>query len=293
MHLACYCCGWLNLDSGSVAMAKFVLLTTLLHRGHQVGLFGEQESVDLIEPKSCPEYSYVGLPPQLVTRRPGRIASEVQVPSGIMNVATRPIFHRKLRRAVQAAHAQEPFDALIFLRMEAGIKVPGLSTIEWPQSYGKAEAFPAKARFNHRSARQEAIPALLQPVFDRCLREQGQAGGTRPDDLWNGLGTGLYCSRRRCQRCRTAVPLRRGGVHGTPAAEGAPAIVHLGGCDPRKRLDLQVDAFRLVRRQIFDASILVVGRGSKVPRVLRCIDAPDLAGHVCYLPTSRVGKSSA
>ena len=68
-----------------------------------------------------------------------------------------------------------------------------------------------------------------------------------------------------------------------PASE-APLFVHLGRCDPRKRLDLLVAAFRLVRSQAPRAQLRMIGYPGYFPRILRLFDGESGVVYTPQLP---------
>ena len=80
----------------------------------------------------------------------------------------------------------------------------------------------------------------------------------------------------------------------TPGA-AAPVFVHIGRCDPRKRLDLLVAAFREVRVQVPQAQLRIVGRPGYFPQITRLFEGQEGLEYSPHLPheqmTAVLGES--
>jgi len=68
-----------------------------------------------------------------------------------------------------------------------------------------------------------------------------------------------------------------------PGSE-SPLFVHLGRCDPRKRLDLLIAAFRLVRSQLPGAQLRMMGNPGYFPRILQLFDGECGVEYTPQLP---------
>ncbi len=93
--------------------------------------------------------------------------------------------------------------------------------------------------------------------------------GYRPDTIWTvpyPVDTALFAP-----------------ASSEPASE-PPLFVHLGRCDPRKRLDLLVAAFRLVRSQLPGAQLRMIGNPGYFPRILQLFDGERGVEYTPQLP---------
>jgi glycosyltransferase involved in cell wall biosynthesis len=63
-----------------------------------------------------------------------------------------------------------------------------------------------------------------------------------------------------------------------------PHLLHLGRCDPRKRIDLLLDAYRLIREDLPRSRLLAIGRPGRIPQIAELFFQDDLYPDVQYLP---------
>jgi glycosyltransferase involved in cell wall biosynthesis len=286
MRFACF--GWVDSEAGSVASANHLLLETLLERGHEVDLFAEDGFVNPATLQGRQGYRYCPLPTRLVTRLAhGR--DRAIVPLVLLNRATAPPFYRKLRNSVAQAHSRHAYDVLLFLGLRAQCRVDGLPLVEWVQGSSREEA---KA---FRSRRDSLVKAVGWPRYVL------HSNYYRIQQLWDGLTT-TDADLTICGSTWTLDSLARSGHDRRKLAalpypidfdhfslskgrhSPASRILHLGRCDPRKRVDLLLDSFRLVRGQIPQARLTAVGRPGMIEATIEGFAAPDLQGHVTYLP---------
>ena len=285
MRLACF--GWVGGNSGSVAAGNLVLLQTLLDRGHEIHLFGEDGFVDPQELVGRPRYQHHVLPLRTVTRlaRKGTFSA---VLLRVLGQCSFPIFARSLRRRISAAHSRHRYDALVFLGTEAFCRVSGLPVIAWIQGAGQEEARAFRRR------RKMVIAAAGWPRYVLYSTYY------RVDHLANSMTTVTadltICTSRWTRDALMSYKNHDGAVAILPypmdfeqftlaARPSHPGlrILHLGRCDPRKRIDLLVSAFRLVREQFPNAELVAVGRPGVVPRIVDLFGDADLGGRVSYI----------
>ena len=285
LRLACF--GWVDANAGSCATGHYLALDALLARGHEIDLFGEEGFVDPRELCDRPGYRYRALPQRLVTRWAHR-GGRHSVLWTACHMATWPKFARMLHDTVAAEHARIPYDALVFLGISACCRVDGLPVVEWVQGspWEEAAAFRRQRRLivSATSRRRYLLYSAyygVDAVANKLLKNEADlticlskwtqqsliAHGYRPDRLAT-LPYPIDVGRFALSDSRTNHRYR---------------ILHLGRLDPRKRVDLLLDALRLVRQRLPGAELTVVGRPGLVPKIADLLKAPDLAGWVTYV----------
>ena len=285
LRLACF--GWVDAHSGSCATGHYLALKALLVRGHRIDLFGEQGLVDPPELRGHPGYRHHTLPQRLVTRWAHRTGSR-SVLRTAFQMATASKFARRLHDAVAAEHALTPYDALLFLGISASCRVDGLPVVEWLQGspWEEASAF--------RRRRHVIVSAISRPrylLYSTYYRVDAMASKLRKVDAdltivgSNWTKQSLIAHGYRPERLATLpypIDVGRFAFNERATRDGCK-VLHLGRLDPRKRLDLLLDAFRLVLRQLPEATLTVVGRPGLVPKIADLLNAPDLARSVTYV----------
>jgi glycosyltransferase involved in cell wall biosynthesis len=288
VHIACF--GWVDETSGSGATANHILLDTLLRRGHHVTLFGEQGVVDPPLLRQHNEYEYLGLPQRYATSLHRCSSVRLSLPFGVLNKATLPLFIRRLHSSLLELHGRSRFDVLLFLGLPALCTVPGIPVVEWRQGAPREEALA------FRRARKSVVTVTTYLRY--CLFSNYY----RLDHLWSQLLTrpadlticGSNWTRNSListgfDRKRTAVIPYAVDVDQFPLSEAVsdtfPRLLHLGRCDPRKRIDLLLDAFRLVREQTPRPSLMAIGRPGRLPQITKLFFQEDLSPDVHYLPS--------
>ena len=271
MRIAAY--GWVDAHAGSVASANHVLLDHLLRRGHDVTLFGKRDFVDPPALRAYPGYSHepAGLGH---IARPVRAVTDRAALAGVLyNRLREPGNSALVRRAVGRAHAREPFDALLFLGVRATFGVPGLPAVAWPQGPPAVEADAFRA-LRHTNSVRCATPARYWGLTAYHAMRRSAARLARPgpasivcQSRWGARRYEAYGHRDV-----TVIPYPVDLVTFSPGAAGEPrpdepAFLHLGRLDPRKRVDLLLAAFDLVRLAYPKARLDVVGRPGYIPEV--------------------------
>ena len=219
-------------------------LRGLLLRGHEVDFFTEL-SEPLLE---HPAFRVVPLLPRLATRMGGLHPGGPLLHG--MDVVTTSTTMRRLAKLVEAEHGHRRYDAFAFMGMMSQWRLTGIPVLVWEQEAPGGEVDALKSvreliielggryRYSMMRAYQSASTFIrtrghVTPDALLCgsnwAKERFVRAGYKPDTIWTvpyPVDTTLFAP-----------------ASSEPASE-PPMFVHLGRCDPRKRLDLLVAAFR-------------------------------------------------
>jgi glycosyltransferase involved in cell wall biosynthesis len=264
MRIAVY--GWVDAHAGSVASANHVLLDGLLRRGHAVTLFGKRELVN--PPELRGDLGYAHEPTGLGDiARPVRLVTDRAVLAETLYNRLRDPYNSAIAaRSVARAHRRAPFDAMLFLGVPALFAVAGLPTVAWPQGPPavEADAFGVVRR----------TPAVRSARAHRYWALTAYHAARRWSARWTGpQRVAVICQSRWGARRYAAygyhdvtvilyaVDLRHFAPSGNPSLDpDEPVFLHLGRLHPRKRIDLLLAAFDLVRGAYPNARLDVIGR---------------------------------
>ncbi len=270
MRLGMY--GWLAKDLGGCEGGHYLVLKELLLRGHEVDFFTE-----LTEPPlDHPAFRVVPLPRRLVTTM-GGLHPSGPVLHGV-DVVTASIAARRFAKVVEAEHRHRRYDAFAFMGMMSLWRVPGIPILAWEQEApgGEVDALKSiRALMIELGGRSRYLMMRTYQTVSTIIRTRGHVtpdvllcgsawakerfvrAGYQPDTIWTvpyPVDTALFAP-----------------ASSEPASE-PPMFVHLGRCDPRKRLDLLVAAFRSVRSQLPGAQLKMIGNPGYFPRILQLFE---------------------
>jgi glycosyltransferase involved in cell wall biosynthesis len=269
LRLAVY--GYVEKEAGGLASANFVVLERLAQRGHFIDFYAIDPFVRPAQLFCYPGFRYLGfrLAPlewgwKAVNRVPTQAARRAAQHAYAQ--VTHMGYNRAIGKAITRAHRQQPYDALLTLGLLSPFRVPELPAVSWDQGTpnGEREALLAQKErltalcggglclaltgyYRYREARARRLLRYSRLVI---------CGSRWALSSWRQLG--LPADRG------FAIPYPVDLERFTPAGRepaGGPRIclLHLGRLVPRKRLDLLLEAFQLLRRDGPDVLLRVIG----------------------------------
>jgi glycosyltransferase involved in cell wall biosynthesis len=267
-------------NAGSVASAGFLTLRELLHRGVHIDLFAHREHVP------CPNglvgngFRYVGLEqPGLlnaVDTLPPRLVTGIR---WLFSPAVAAAWRRAYRPAVEAEHRRAPYDAVFSLGTPPAFTIPGVPTVAWLQAPLHTE-LDAIRRLRRQIATLSGRRFYLALVtFYRYTLVVGRRTLGSCDHLilpseWSRravVSTGISAQKVHA----VPYPIDLNLFQPDPGRNvdwDRPVLLSLGRLDPRKRVDLLLESFGLVREAVPGALLRVVGRPGYAPNQLSLID---------------------
>jgi glycosyltransferase involved in cell wall biosynthesis len=257
---------------GSVASAGSLILDQLLCRGHRVDFYTARGYVDPAELNSHERYRYF---PILAPRTAAgwkaieRMPEVVRPPAALLYSQYSVACHdRAIARAIAEGHARQSYDVFLMLGHLAPFRIAGLPGVSWPQGPPLSEwrtlrslrgplepylgsglyaALAILYRFKHRVSRRQV------GFSDRIICGSLWAAGEWADF---GVAPG---SVRPIPYPIDLEMFRPAPSEGVAAGEVPGRFLWLGRIVPRKRLDLALAAFRLLKAARPEASLTILG----------------------------------
>ena len=269
LRLAVY--GYVEKEAGGLASANFVVLERLLQRGHFIDFHAVDPWIRPTELFAIPRFRYRGyrlgwleLGWGVVRRLPTRPLRR-GVEFGY-NMFVHAKYNRAIERGIATDHRRQPYNALLTLGLLSPFRVPGLPTVSWTQGTPNGE------RTALVSQRSQLIRLCGRPLYgalmafyrwrEWCTRRQLRhsqwvIGGSQwAVDVRRQLGL----APGRGFALPYPIDLERFAPRGKAPAAGRPVVLlHLGRLVPRKRLDLLLEGFQLLRRREPDVVLRVIG----------------------------------
>jgi len=292
MRIACY--ALVEQHAGSVASANYLILEELLRRGHQVDLFAKADFVRRPEGLDrWPHFRYEGVLLERLRSLHDRWRPLLR--GGLERVVEDWIYRRHLdaiARRVAERHREQPYDVLLFLGVGAQFEVDGLPAVAWLQGPPQTE-WQAIYRLRHRLI---ALSGRMLYWKLRAFYRHRQRMAQRELARCRAVICGSEWSRRHViafgapAECVFALPypfdleLFRPEPNVRPRNPGRRTFLWLGRIDPRKRLDLMLEAFALLLEKRRDVHLEIIGRFTYAPEYRRLIETFPFPEHLTYAP---------
>lgn len=285
LRLACY--GFVDRDAGSVATANFLMIESMLKRGHTVDFYTFEGFVYPEDLFQYANFHYHTVPSQEGIH--DRLPSFIQRVAG--KVMSDYYYYRQMGdigALIREHHATQAFDAMLFLGTTPQCTVADdLPVVAWAQGppqteweaiqslrgqiiewcgaalYLKLKAYYA---FKRRAARTELARADRIVCGSEWSRQQMIRFGLAPETVFGlpyPFDLDLFAQR-------------------PPRGEKPYRFLWLGRIDPRKRLDLMLDGFAHLLNKRSDIHLHIVGRTSYAGGYMRMIEQFAHPEHLTY-----------
>ena len=293
--------GHLNQHLGSSSGSHYMLLGQLLRSGHLVTLYAIDGFVSPQGYSSHPNLRFVSTKIAWIDkvlengmRFLPRIASWVY--GCFVNTFRMQLYYHAIANRIEADHRRNPYDALLVLDLANPFRlIRNLPCLNWTQgsSYGEWESIWSQRRKLARHTSHFFVIGLLLYYRIRIALARRLLWTTkrliccskRTRGAW--VASGFPSHRISVIPFALDLELFQPAAATEPVAVGpgrrpGPTLLHLGRIVPRKRLDLLIEAFRLVLNSEPDARLVVIGRFAYAERYRELLDPSHCPPHVEY-----------
>jgi glycosyltransferase involved in cell wall biosynthesis len=268
LRLAAY--GLVRDGAGSVSSAHFLLCRALLEAGQHLDLYGVPS---YIPDPGYPDPRFRYVPIDVDT---GRRFNRARVPADLRlladSLAGRRDTHRSRETAIAAArarHSVRPYDAALFLGIHPHSTIEGVPTFVWPEC-GPQTELDAVRGLSKPIARVSGRAAYLKLRLYYEIKDRLVWYWARSHYLivasWLGRQQAIAFGVPAERICVAPYPidLRRFTAGEIPSGP-TRRVLCVGRLDPRKRIDLLVDAVAILARRRNDFRVEVIGRDGYLP----------------------------
>lgn len=305
-RIACY--GFVDKNSGSLASGNFLVMEELLKRGYLVDFYAIKGFVEPQEFYAYPNYRYITFSEREMQTLPLKILStgwqileNLPKKGGILYrvwaVLHAHICAERVARLAQANHKNRPYDFSFFLGLPGCFRLQGVPSLSWLQGpfYTEGQTI--------RNLKKEVIQFssvwnyLTLRVFYMVRDRISPSDIARSDHFICG-------SQWAKEQMITAnIPRDRISVLPYPIdlnlfkpAERATSsdrinLLWLGRIVPRKRLDLALEAIRLLVQEGFPVHLQIIGGfaySKKYQELIETFEYPDAIAYSPFVDRTQV-----
>jgi glycosyltransferase involved in cell wall biosynthesis len=268
MRLAAY--GLVRDGAGSVPSAHFLLCRALVEAGHHLDLYAEPDYIPNPGYEGS-RYRYVPLDVEPVRTVNGAyLPADLRLLAG--SLAGRQQGHRAREIAIavaRARHSMCPYDAMLFLGMPPRSTIEGVPTFVWPECGPQTELDAVRglsdpiARVSGRTSYLKL--RLYYEVKDRLVWDWARRNHLIVAS-WLGRQQAIAYGVPAERVCVAPYPIDLQRFASGEIPSGATRrVLCVGRLDPRKRIDLLVDAVAILARRRNDFCVEVIGRDGYLP----------------------------
>jgi glycosyltransferase involved in cell wall biosynthesis len=263
-----------------VASADFVVLAELLRHGVQLDLFAHRAHVPRPAGLVGSGFRYFGFdqPAWLdaVDRMPGATGVGIRQ---LLAPLIQAYWRRTLEPAVEVEHLRQPYDAVLTLGTTPAFALRGVPNVTWLQSPFHTELEAT------RRLREQIISVSGRSFYALLVTYYRYRGLVRRHTEIASERLILPSTWSRDSMIAEGAPAET--THALPYAVDLetfcpepeaqidwdrPMVLSLGRLDPRKRLDLLLDAFAILRETFPGIRLRIVGRAGYAPNHLSLLE---------------------
>ena len=299
LRIACH--GWVGKQSGSVASANFLILEELLKRGFQIDFYGWK---DFVEPEELDKYSnyrYIAIPDRSQLRAFFNLLPNTL--SKILFRAIYPLAHllfvyhadnRVLYHEILTRNQSTEYDLFLCLGLYAPFKLENIPVISWIQG-------PPKTNWFYIKKSKEKLVSLCGPILYlklmvfyliRDLRARAEvrnsefliAGSQWSKEQLVSFGVPAHAVFALPYPIDTNY-FQRTNSSSIRKVDDTKVLLWLGRSEPRKRLDLLLEAYALLLKERQDVHLKIIGGFGWAEGYKKLIEQFEFPGHLEYQPS--------
>ena len=284
-------------NGGSYVSANFLVLEELLNRGFEIDFYGWDTYNRPDELLDRQNLNYVSLPQKSLLQI---LEHQLLSPSNWFIKNVYPILHyffviptdeSILKNAVLSRHVNRNYDLLLFLGVYASLKIQDVPTVSWVQGPPQTEWFYINKLRSNITAFNGSLIYIKALIFYALEKSRTKTGVNNSDILicgskWSKERIFDYGVRPEAinilpypmdVKAFNAKNFQRDEV------SSKKTFLWLGRIDPRKRLDLLMEAYALLLKERRDVHLKIVGGFRHTKGYKKLIDFFEFPEHVEYI----------
>ena len=288
--------GFVKNGAGSGSGGQFLILEELLKRGMQVDFYGWKGFTEPTELLNYPKFCYIPLTDTAIVRFAVKL-----IPSRLHKyffTVFNPLLinrlnHGVIQKEISKHHTTRVYDLLFFVELCSLFKIQGLTTVSWLQGSPQTEwSFIQKARKTIVSLCGISLYIKLAILY-RLKARQAKKEVSYSDFLICGsswskeqlIQYGVASEVIEALPYPMDMNLFKFTKTKADSTKKQKVFLYLGRVDPRKRLDLLLEAYALVLQERQDVKLKIIGGISYAKGYRKLIDNFAYPDHLEYQPS--------
>jgi len=299
LRIACY--GYLEKDTGSVTGANYLMIQELLSRGFEIDFFGWIDVSQSVECLRRSNFRFIELPDKSFLRKSIKRFLPKQFYSlfdrtlgGLMeNLYSNRRKHSTLHNAVATEHSKQNYDLLLFLGLYAPFRLNGAPTVSWAQGTPHTEWLYIKS-LRKTIIQLCGLVTYLQFKFFYMLKNLRIKAELKNSDVFicgsqwakeQMIAYGIESNSIRVLPYPIELDLFKPELSEEVTKSSKRTFLWLGRIDPRKRLDLLLEAYALLLKERQDVHLKIFGGLRHTKGYKQLIDSFEFPEHLDYQPS--------
>jgi glycosyltransferase involved in cell wall biosynthesis len=282
------CFGFVKKRSGSMTSANFLMLKEFLERGYEIDLYGfEEETIDFQDLFKYKAFRY--------TFVSSKSFLSVYLSNKFKNILPDSIIYRLnyqfLKNEILTNHCFKKYDVLLFLGLFAPFKFENIPIISWGQGHPQTEWLYIK-KLKEKIISLCGIGLYIKLTIFYKFKTIWARSDLGNSDL-------LICASQWSKQQLVKLGFNEKLIYILPyplelehfrpkncqidnKAEDIKTLLWLGRCDPRKRLDLLLEAYTEILETRQDLKLKIFGRISYAKGYKQLIDNFKFSDRIEY-----------
>jgi glycosyltransferase involved in cell wall biosynthesis len=288
--------GYVRKNTGSCTGASYMVIEELLRRGCEIDFYGKKDVLDLYPQELCQykNFHFVEVVdefiPKFVENSVFKFLPE-SINQLIRSLYIHPLHVKALQKIVFANHQNKKYNLVFFLQLYSLFKLDNIPTISWVQGPPQTEWFYIKKN-RKKMILLCGITLYLQLMFFYAvIKSKWSRIGIKESDFiicgsqWSKemlVASGVENEKIKILPYPIDCDFFKLNVSKKPT--NLKTLLWLGRIDPRKRLDLLLEAYSAILRERQDIKLKIFGSVNYAKGYQKLIDNFEFPNFIEYQP---------
>ena len=294
MKIACY--GYVEKDHGSLRGANFLILEELLLKGYEIDFYNHQDFIYPSELLAYKKFKYIDI------KQSSLYYSLKALPNFIDNVIS-PLFitvlisqlnANKIKQNIASNHEWRNYDLLLFLGCYSKFRIRDIPSVTWVQGPPQTEKYFNLYKLWREIIKINGVALYIKLLVFYTFKSIFALPKLKVHDL-------LICGSKWSKKKLADYGFLPKRIHTLPypidfklfeapkdrcksSSINTTTFLWIGRCDPRKRLDLVLEAFTLLLEERHDVKLKIFGKFRYAKGYKKLVDDFKFADFLEYEP---------
>lgn len=307
-RIACY--GFIDKNSGSLGSGNFLVVEELLKRGYAIDLYAIKGFIEPKEFNSYPNYRYITLSDKDLQALPVKILfkgwefldkmpNQGSIFYRLWGMLHAYVCSNRVAQIAKTNHRSQSYDFCFFLGLPGFFKLKGIPSLSWLQgpfyTEGKTikklkkELIEFSGAWNYIALRIFYFIRDSLSLLDIARSDKFICGSRWAKEMMTAAS--IESSRISVLPYPIDLDLFKPADQSTKLSREKTKLLWLGRVVPRKRLDLALEAIRLLVKEGIDVHLQIIGKFSysdKYRKLIEEFEFPDAIAYTSFVERFKI-----